>query len=124
MKKDWMKFTESHEWISLDGNIGTVGITDFAQKELGEIVYIELPEVGLVVEAGEEVCVLESTKAASDVYSPVSGKIVEVNNAIRDKTETINEDAQNTGWLYKIEISNSLEYKGLLSLKEYQNLLD
>jgi glycine cleavage system H protein len=119
-----MKFTESHEWISLQDNIATVGVTDFAQNELGEIVYVELPKVGMQVEAGEEVCVLESTKAAADVYSPVSGEIIEVNHSLDQETEKINESSENEGWLFKIKLTNPLEYKGLLTLEEYQNLLD
>lgn len=119
-----MKFTESHEWIKLDGNIGTVGITNFAQNELGEIVYIELPDVGTEISAGSEICILESTKAASDVYSPVSGTIVAVNNELLNNSDLLNESAEDKGWLFKIELSHQSECKGLLDLKEYMNLVD
>jgi len=119
-----MKFSESHEWIKLDGNIGLVGVTDFAQKELGEIVYIELPKVGSEISRGSEVCVLESTKAASDVYSPVSGKVIEVNSKLLECSELINQSAQDSGWIFKVELSNPIEVKELLSLEEYTNLID
>jgi glycine cleavage system H protein len=119
-----MKFTESHEWIKLDENIGIVGITNFAQNELGEIVYIELPDIGSEISAGSEVCVLESTKAASDVYSPVSGKIIEINEQLLKQSELVNESAENQGWLFKVELDNPNEYKSLLTLEEYQNLID
>jgi len=119
-----MRFTESHEWINLNDNIGFVGITDFARNELGEIVYIELPKIGDEVNAGDEVCVLESTKAASDVYSPVSGKVIEINEALLKQIDIINESAEDKGWLFKIELSNPREVKGLLDLNEYTNLID
>ncbi|MDP1608410.1 MAG: glycine cleavage system protein GcvH [Chlamydiales bacterium] len=94
----------SHEWIRVEENIGTVGISDHAQKELGEIVYIELPQIGQLVKEGEEVCVLESTKAAADVYSPASGKVIAVNESVRQTPSLINRAAESSGWLYKIEL--------------------
>jgi len=119
-----MRFTESHEWINLNDDIGFVGITDFARNELGEVVYIEMPKVGDEVCAGDEVCVLESTKAASDVYSPVSGKIIEINEDLLKQIDIINESAEEKGWLFKIKLTNPKEVKGLLDLKEYTNLID
>lgn len=118
-----MRFSPSHEWIVLDGKVGTVGITDYAQKELGEVVYIELPEVGKKVEAGEEVCVLESTKAASDVYSPVSGKILAVNAALKERPSHINQSAESTAWLFQIELTRPDEETCLMSLSEYKALI-
>ncbi len=97
-----MEFTETHEWLDLQGEIGTVGITDHAQKELGEIVYVELPKIGQEVQKGQEICVLESTKAATDVYAPMSGTIVAVNEALRETPSKINEKAQSDGWLFQI----------------------
>lgn len=109
-----MKFTDTHEWIIVKDGVGTVGVTDYAQKELGEIVYVELPKVGSTVKKGQEVVVLESTKAAADVYSPVSGEIVEVNTALRSASELVNNSPESGGWLYKISISDPAEFDALL----------
>jgi len=97
-------FTPTHEWIEMEGSIGTVGISDHAQKELGEIVYIELPKVGQMVHKGEEVCVLESTKAAADVYSPASGRVIAINDTVAQIPSLINRAAESAGWLYKLEV--------------------
>ncbi len=118
-----MQFTESHEWIRIDGNKGTVGITSHAQRELGEIVSIELPKVGKQVLAKEEICVLESTKAAADVYAPVSGKIIAVNVAVKNEPSLINQKAESVGWLFQIELSNPKELDQLMSEKEYRALI-
>lgn len=117
-----MRFTESHEWIQLKGNIGTVGITNYAQKELGEIVYVELPQVGQKVKAGQEICVLESTKAAADVYAPISGKIIAVNEALRSTPSTINKTAESSGWLFQMEIDNLKEFDHLMTKEQYHIL--
>ncbi len=118
-----MKFTQSHEWIKIDDQIGTVGITDHAQKELGEIVFVELPAVGKRVTAGQEVAVLESTKAAADIYSPVSGEIVEINQKLGDFINHINLSAEKDGWLFKIKLSNQSELDTLLQRDEYLDLV-
>jgi glycine cleavage system H protein len=118
-----MKFTESHEWILVENDIGTVGITDAAQKELGEVVYVELPSVGKSVKAGQEVAVLESTKAAADIYSPVSGEIVEINQKLFDFVHEINRSAENEGWLFKIKLSAPKELDELLTRQQYQNIV-
>ncbi len=110
-----MKFTPSHEWIRVEGKIGVVGITGYAQKELGEIVHIELPKIGLIVNAGDEVCVLESTKSATDIYSPVSGKIVAVNQALKSTPDLINQSPEADGWLYRIELSSMKELLSFVS---------
>lgn len=117
------KFTESHEWIEIKGQIGTVGITDYAQRELGDIVYIELPAVGKKVKKGDEVCVLESTKAAADVYAPVSGTIAAVNDTLALAPGSINQSAETKAWLFQIELSHPKEAESLLSLAEYQALI-
>lgn len=109
-----MKFSASHEWIQVNGNIGTVGITDHAQKELGEVVYIELPAVGKKVKAGQETAVLESTKAAADIYSPVSGEIVEINEKVKKQPHLINSSAEKEGWFFKIKLSDPDELNNLL----------
>lgn len=114
------KYTESHEWIEAQEGSATVGVTDYAQKELGDVVYVELPKVGKQVKAGEAVCVLESTKAAADVYSPASGKIVEVNSQLQTEAELVNRAAEKEGWLFKIELSQPNELDQLLDAQTYQ----
>jgi glycine cleavage system H protein len=114
-----MRFTESHEWIQIKGHNGTVGITEYAQKELGEVVFIELPKVGQLVRAGQEVCVLESTKAASDVYAPVSGKILAINEILRANPSLINREAEGAGWLFQIELTHPHEIDHLLTRERY-----
>lgn len=116
-------FTKSHEWIEVIGKVGTVGITRYAQKELGEIVYVQLTEVGSVAKAGQEICVLESTKAAADVYSPVSGKVIGVNEAVVKEPELINRFPETQGWLFKLDLSHPEELNNLLSLSDYENLV-
>lgn len=118
-----MKFTESHEWIKADGDIGIVGVTNYAQKELGDIVYVELPEVGKNVKAGEEAAVLESTKAAADIYTPVSGTIIEVNQSLKEASELINRSPEQEGWIFKIHLSNIQELDSLMDFAAYQTLL-
>ena len=99
-----MKYTESHEWIESSDETATIGITQHAQSQLGDIVYVELPKLGVAVKAGEEVAVLESTKAAADVYSPVSGNIVEVNTLLTNASELVNNFPEKDGWLYKLSL--------------------
>jgi glycine cleavage system H protein len=118
-----MKYTKTHEWVSIERNIATVGITDYAQKEIGEIVFIELPKRNIQVKAGEDIVVLESTKAAIDLYSPLSGKIIEVNDSLKDNPEKINTSPQNEGWIYKILLENVEEISSLLNENEYFNLI-
>ena|SRR3990167_2425274 len=118
-----MKYADSHEWIQVDGEVGLVGISSYAQQELGEIVYIELPKVGKVVRAGDEVAVLESTKAAADIYTPVSGTITRVNETLQSDVSSLNTDPENTGWLYEIKLSFKDELKDLLDENEYATLI-
>lgn len=116
-----MKFTESHEWIDVKDGVGTVGVTDYAQKELGDIVYVELPEVGKTLNAGDDAAVLESTKAAADIYAPVSGEILEVNESLNDASEMINESPESEGWIFKIKLSNLEELEKLMDLEQYKS---
>ena len=116
-----MKYTESHEWIELE--TGRVGISSYAQEELGEVVYVELPKVGQAVEAGEEVAVLESTKAASDIYAPVSGTIVSVNEKVVQDPSLLNSSPEDDGWLFCIEVSESIKLDSLLDPDAYHQLL-
>ncbi|AWH54353.1 glycine cleavage system protein H [Stenotrophomonas sp. ESTM1D_MKCIP4_1] len=120
-----LKFLKSHEWARVEGNGRvTVGISDHAQGLLGDLVYVELPEVGADAKAGEQIAVVESVKAASDVYSPISGKIVEVNSALSDKPETINEDAYGEGWMFVVELTNAEELNELLDPDAYAEALE
>jgi glycine cleavage system H protein len=114
-----LKFTDSHEWIKVENGVGTVGISRYAQKELGEIVYIELPQIGSSVKKGSEVVVVESTKAATDIYSPVSGTIVAVNEALKLEPEKINNSPEEEGWLLKIKLADLSELDQLQDLKNY-----
>tara|TARA_B100000989_G_scaffold38076_1_gene24124 strand:- start:369 stop:731 length:363 start_codon:yes stop_codon:yes gene_type:complete len=116
------KYTNNHEWIEVNGNIGRVGISSFGKNELGQIVFVQLPNVGRVVELGEEVAILESTKAASDIYSPVSGKIIGVNESLIEDISLINDSPEDKGYLYEILIDNLGETKDLVSHAEYQCL--
>jgi glycine cleavage system H protein len=116
---DDLHYSESHEWVRVDGEIGTVGITDHAQKQLGEIVYLELPEVGHVYNADDEFGTVESVKAASELYTPVSGEVVEVNKAAVSEPGIINDDPQGDGWLIKIKLSTDEEIGKLMSAEGY-----
>lgn len=116
---DGLKYAESHEWVKLDGDTGTIGITDFAQSELGDVVYVELPEVGSTVTAKETFGVVESVKAASDVYSPVSGEVIEVNDALVDDPSKLNSEPFEGGWMMKIKVSDASEADGLLDSAAY-----
>lgn len=112
-------FTKDHEWIEVDGEIGTVGITDYAQSQLGDITYVELPAPGSTVGQGDSVSVVDSVKAASDVYTPVSGEVVEVNEALGDAPETVNTDAAGSGWLFKVRLSDPGELDALMDEAAY-----
>lgn len=121
IEKD-LKYANTHEWVRLEGeDVAVVGISDHAQSELGELVYVELPEAGNEVMAGDEAGVVESVKAASDVYAPVSGKIIEVNDTLESTPDLVNSDAYGDGWLYKIKMSDTGELADLLSPEQYQD---
>ncbi|WP_282298651.1 MULTISPECIES: glycine cleavage system protein GcvH [unclassified Stenotrophomonas] len=120
-----LKFLKSHEWARVEGDGRvTIGISDHAQGLLGDLVYVELPDVGAEAKAGEQIAVVESVKAASDVYSPVSGTVVEVNSSLTDKPETINEDAYGDGWMFVVELSNKEEINDLLDPDAYAEVLE
>jgi len=113
-------YTSSHEWLKLDDNaVATVGISDFAQSELGDVVYVELPEAGSMVNARDEVSVIESVKTASDIYAPVSGEIVAVNEELENSPESVNTSPYDDGWLFKIKLSDESELDDLLSAEAY-----
>lgn len=114
-----MHYTTSHEWVKLTNSTASVGVSGYAQKELGDIVYVELPKVGAQVKKGQEMAVLESTKAAADVYAPVSGKIEEVNQNVKDHPELINESPETEGWLVKIRLDDPNELNQLMEEEKY-----
>ena len=120
--KDLM-YTNDHEWTKFDSNIVTIGITDFAQGELGDIIFVELPDVGQEIEKDEAFGTIEAVKTVSDLVSPVTGKVVEINDEIEDSPEFVNEDCYSKGWFVKIELNNMSEKDGLLSAEEYQNII-
>jgi len=112
-------FTQDHEWIDVDGTSGVVGITDYAQSQLGDITYVDLPAAGTTVKKGDAPCVVDSVKAASDVYSPVSGTITAANDALGDAPETVNTDPETGGWLFRIDLSDASELDGLMDQAAY-----
>ncbi len=116
------KYAKTHEWVVVDGKIATVGITNFAQDKLGDVVYVDLPQIGKVVKKGDSFMSIESVKAASDIYAPVSGKIIEVNEKLNDQPELVNKDPEGKGWLVKIEMSDEKELNQLLDEEAYKKL--
>src|SRR5690554_5621210 len=113
-----LKYLSSHEWVRVEGDIATIGITDHAQDALGDVVYVELPEIGDTLDAGDEAGVVESVKAASDIYSPVSGEVIAINEELADEPEIINSDPYHDGWFYKLRMSDATELDDLLSDEE------
>ena len=118
-----LKYTKEHEWVKVDGNIVVVGITDYAQGELGDIVFVELPSVGTEVKAMEPFGTIEAVKAVSDLFSPVSGKVAEINPALEDDPMVINRDPYGEGWMIKVEIGDPAELDGLLNGEAYEKLI-
>jgi len=113
-------YTKQHEWARVEGDIATIGITDYAQRMLGEIIFVELPAVGTEVRSDIEITVVESTKAASDIFSPVTGKVTAVNSALESEPELINKDCYNAGWICKIEIADGASLEALLNAEQYK----
>ena len=117
------KYTEDHEYVRVDGDVATVGITDYAQGQLGDVVFVELPEVGASFEQGEDAAVVESVKAASEIYAPVSGEIVEINGSLEDEPTGVNSDPMGNGWFMKIKLSNTSELDALMDEAAYKALV-
>ena len=117
------RYTKEHEWVHVEGGVGTVGITDHAQQELGDIVYVDLPKVGTHVDQGKSLGSVESVKAVSDVYSPISGEVTETNAMLADTPEKLNEDAHGAAWLVKIRMSAPAEFESLMSAADYQTYI-
>lgn len=113
-------YTEDHEWVQMEGDIATIGITDFAQEQLGDVVFVDLPEVGKVFDQGDDAAVVESVKAASEVFAPVGGEVIEVNEALADNPALVNEDAEGDGWFFKIRITDADELDALMSARDYK----
>jgi glycine cleavage system H protein len=123
MVVEGLLYTKEHEWAKVEGNTVTIGITDYAQEQLGEVTFVELPEVGKELEQNDELGVVESSKAASDIYSPVTGKVIEVNTELESSPELINEDCYKGGWLCKIELSDTGSLDSLMDEKKYEAYL-
>jgi glycine cleavage system H protein len=114
------RYTKAHEWIKVEGSVGTIGITDYAQNELGDVVFAELPKVGVTVKAGESFGTVESVKAVSEIYTPVSGEITEINSALVDAPENINKDPHGSAWLVRIRLSDPKELSSLMDAAAYE----
>ncbi len=115
-------YAKTHEWVSLDEGIATVGITDFAQSQLSDLTFVELPEVGTEFKAGDEAAVVESVKAAADIYAPVAGEVIEINSKLEDAPEVINKDAFGAGWLFKLKMANESDVDNMLDADSYDEL--
>lgn len=120
MKK---KFAKSHEWIVVENDVGTVGITDHAQHELTDIVFVDVPKIGTITQAGKPCCVVESVKSASDIYSPMSGEVIDSNKNVTDDPSLVNRSAEGDGWLFKIKLTNTSEWDTLLTQDEYKQMI-
>ena len=120
---DNLKYSEDHEWVRIDGEEAVIGISDFAQHELTDIVFVELPEIGKTVEKGGPLAVVESVKAVSDVYSPVSGEVIAVNSALEDKPELVNNSPYDDGWMVRLKMSNPAELDSLMSAEQYEKFI-
>jgi glycine cleavage system H protein len=114
------RYTKEHEWIKVDGSVGTIGITDYAQAELGDVVFVELPKAGTLVKAGQSFGTVESVKAVSEIFSPISGEVVETNAALADSPEKINQDPHGAAWLVRVRLADPKEISGLMDAAAYQ----
>ncbi|WP_380781589.1 glycine cleavage system protein GcvH [Sphingomonas sp. R86520] len=117
-------FTQDHEWVDVDGDVGTVGISEYAQSQLGDVVFVEVPEAGKTLSKGDEAAVVESVKAASDVYSPVSGTVTEGNAALADDSSLVNSDAEAAGWFFKLTLSDPSELDSLMDEAAYATFVE
>ncbi len=124
MYPDDFYYTKNHEWIQVKGDKATVGITDFAQKQLGDVVYVELPKAGKKLEFHQSMGVIESVKAVSDVYSPVSGEVIEVNKGLDDSPELVNQDPHGKGWFIRLQIKDETELEKLMTASEYEEFIE
>jgi glycine cleavage system H protein len=121
---DNVRYTKDHEWIRVDGDVGTVGITNYAQQQLGDIVFVELPEIGKKLTKGDEAAVVESVKAASEVFAPASGEVIAVNGGLENSPATVNEDAQGNGWFLRLRLARPGELDELMTAEAYEQFLE
>ena len=119
-----VRYSKDHEWVKIDGDTATVGITHYAQEQLGDVVFVELPEVGKKVEQGKELATVESVKAASEVYAPISGEVIEVNSALSDAPATVNEEAQGKGWFAKLKVADKNQLAALMDEAAYKKFVE
>ncbi|HEY5081821.1 MAG TPA: glycine cleavage system protein GcvH [Bauldia sp.] len=118
-----IRYTRDHEWIRLEGDVATVGVSDYAQAQLGDVVFVELPEVGKLLAKGAEAAVIESVKAASEIFAPVAGEVIEVNGALADEPGTVNADPEGEGWFLRLRVTNPTEVEALMTIDSYQEFL-
>ena len=118
-----LKFTTDHEWIRVEGDTAVIGVTDYAQQQLGDVVFVELPDVGKVLERGKDAAVVESVKAASEVYAPIDGEVTEINPLLQDQPDTVNSDPHGAGWFFKIKLSDTAQLDALLDETQYKNMI-
>jgi glycine cleavage system H protein len=118
-----IRYTRDHEWIRLEGDVATIGISDYAQEQLGDVVFVELPEVGKLLAKGAEAAVVESVKAASEIYAPVAGEVVEVNGALADEPGAVNADPEGEGWFLRLRVNNPADVEALMNIDAYQEFL-
>ncbi len=119
-----LKYTKEHEWVRVDGDTGTIGITDYAQDQLGDIVFVELPAAGVAISAAQKFGEIESVKAVSELFAPVSGEVTEANDGLTDSPESVNDDPYGDGWLIKVRLSDTAELDGLLSADQYEAFIE
>ena len=119
-----LKYSKDHEWVRVEGDIAVIGISDYAQEQLGDVVFVELPDIGKAVKKDEEAAVVESVKAASEIYAPISGEVVEINDALTDAPETVNSDPTGEGWFMKIRIGDASEIAGLMDEAAYKTFTE
>jgi glycine cleavage system H protein len=118
-----LKFTNDHEWIRVEGDTATIGITDYAQQQLGDVVFVELPDIGKSLQRGKDAAVVESVKAASEVYAPIDGEVTEVNALLLDQPDTVNTDPQGQGWFFKVKLGDTAQLDALMDETEYNNMI-
>ena len=124
MYPDDYYYSKDHEWVKIKDDLATIGITDFAQKQLGDVVYLELPEKGALLESHQSLGVIESVKAVSDIYCPVSGEVIEVNSSLNDNPEVVNQDPHHDGWIVRIKLKDKAELENLMSTSDYERFLE
>ena len=121
---DELEYSEQHEWLSLDGDVGTIGVTDYAQSQLGDIVFVELPQVGDVLEKGQSFGTIEAVKTVEELYTPIAGEVLEINDTLEDDAEQVNSDPYSDGWMIKVRLSNTADLDTMLSAEDYEELIE